>query len=198
MTTPITTVAAFKAYAGITGSNQDALIASMIDPCLKAIGNFCNRNFASRTITELRDGNNASRMMLANYPITQITSVIIDDIILSASDYIAPLGSRTLVLKDRKFTRGMLNVQITLLAGYGDASGVAGVDINPWPSDLVLAQHLYMLIRIRERERIGAASKSLAGESISYDDGSGSVPGIPKAAVTILDNYLNTVPESGT
>lgn len=199
-TTPINTVADIKLYAGITTTTQDALIQSLIEPCLEAIGSFCNRSFASADVTEYRDGNEASRMMLVNYPITKITSLMVDD--RAVSPYVnagigyfySPLG-RALMLRGSRFARGMRNVVIQLTAGFGDAAGLA-----PWPADLKLAHSMYVVTRMKERDRLGVGSKTLAGESISYDGSSGttgSSEGIPAAARGMLENYMNTVPESG-
>lgn len=198
---PITTVAEFKAYAGITSANQDALIASLIEPCVAAIGAYCNRPFSSASVTEYRDGNGSTRMQLAHYPITSFSSLIIDgkDIPRSVNGgpgYVAILGSRVVMLVGYKFTASIRNVVASFVAGYGDEAGAA-----PWPDDLQMAAHLYMLTRIRERERIGVGSKALAGESVTFVDAtsgtSGRSGGVPSAAAGILKNYANTVPETG-
>lgn len=198
---PITTVAEFKDYAGITSVNQDALIASLIEPCTAAIGAYCNRPFSSASVTEYRDGNGSTRMQLAHYPITNFGSLFIDGreipkAVGGGAGYVAVPGSRVLVLIGYRFTQGVRNVVASFVAGYGDEAGVA-----PWPDDLKMAAHLYMLTRIRERERIGVGSKALAGESVSFVDAtsgtSGRSGGVPSAAAGILKNYANTVPETG-
>lgn len=206
MTTPITTLAAIKAFAGISGTNQDAAISALMPQCLSAIGNYCNRDFTSTAEVEYRDGNDAARMLMANYPLTAVASVIIDgrSVPLSVngtSGYFYVPKSRNLILIGYKFTRGLRNIQIALTAGFGDASGPTGSDICPWPDDLVLAYTSYLVTRLRERTRLGIGSQSLAGESVTYTDGpsgtsSGSM-GIPAASRVILDNYVNTVPETG-
>lgn len=204
--TPIATRDDIKEFGGFTGTNLDALIDSLMGPCLTAIGNFCNRDFTAVTTTEYRDGNEASRMLLAHYPIAQITRVQIDQSIITVSTsgsngyFFIPRG-RTVILVGNRYGRGLRNIQIDLTAGYGDGIKPGGGDINPWPEDLKLAYMMYITTRIKERSRLGIGSQSLAGQSISYTDGpsgtSSGSQGIPAAARTILENYVNTVPENG-
>jgi hypothetical protein len=202
-TSPITTVADFKAYAGISNTNQDSLIASLIPQAQLALGNFCNRAFPSQNITEYRDGAGSRRMLMVNYPITAVSSVYVDGVSIPLSTnppvgagYSFPPLGRAIYMQGFAFSRGIRNCVISLTAGYGDAGNLA-----PWPDDLVLACHMYMQTRLQERARLGIGSKALAGESITYADAgsgtNGSSQGIPAAARLILENYLNTVPENG-
>ena len=201
MTTPIATVADVKLYNGLATNNQDGLITSLMAACLQGIGNFCNRNFSSQVVTEYRDGNAAKAMQLANYPVTTFTSLFIDGVQIPASvagmpGYFVPLGGRRIVLNGYRFTAGMRNVVMTFTAGFGDDAGIA-----PWPADLKLAFIMFLETRRKERERLGVGSQSLAGQSVSFTDAtsgtSGSSQGIPSAARIILENYMNTVPETG-
>lgn len=203
--TPINTLADIKTFAGITDMNKDAVITSLLDPCLMAIGNFCNRTFQSQNVSEYRDGNSAARMLMANYPITQLTSLIIDGVTIplafGSNGYTVIPKSRTIILTGYKFTRGLRNVQVQMTAGFGDGSGQGGADICPWPSDLKLAHAMYVVTRLNERSRLGIGSKTLAAESVTFTDGpsgtSSGSQGIPAAARVILENYMNTVPETG-
>lgn len=198
---PIATIADIKLFAGITSNNQDALLDSLIPGCLAAIGAFCNRVFSDRTVTEYRDGNGSTRMQLANYPITSFHSLRIDgrDIPASvngAAGFIARPGTRRILLNGYKFSEGNRNIEMTFQAGFGDDN-----DVNPWPEDLKLALIMFVLTRSKERDRLGVGSKSLAGESVTFTDAtsgtSGGSQGIPSAARIILENYMNTVPETG-
>lgn len=198
---PIITIDEIKTYAAITTNNQDALLKSLIPSCLAAIGSFCNRVFANRTVTEYRDGNGSNRMQLANYPVTSFTTLSIDGRNIPASvnggaGYIVYPGTRRIMLNGYSFSQGNRNVILTFKAGFGDDA-----DVCPWPDDLKLALIMFVVTRSKERDRLGVGSKGLAGESISFTDAtsgtSGSSQGIPSAARIILENYLNTVPENG-
>lgn len=205
MTTPIATLAEIKEFGSLS-NNLDSLITALMPDCLLAIGNFCNRVFESTTTTEYRDGNESARMLLANYPIAKVTRVQVDQSTIAVAAngsngyFFVPKG-RALILTGFRFTRGLRNIQIDLTAGYGDALGPAGADICPWPADLKLAFLMYITTRVRERARLGIGSQSLAGQSVTFTDGpygtSSGSQGIPAAARTILENYVNTVPETG-
>lgn len=206
MTTPIATLADIKLFAGIDNTNQDAVIQQLMPECLSAIGNYCNRSFETVTTVEFRDGNSARRMLLVNYPIVAMISLTVDgsNVPLSTNGqagYFAVPKSRTLVLNGYSFNQGFRNIQISLTAGFGDAMGPNGSDINPWPADLKLAYMSYLLTRLRERSRLGIGSQSLAGESVTYTDGpsgtSSGSQGIPAASRVILQNYMNSIPETG-
>lgn len=193
------TVDDVKSFSGEAANNKDGLIASLIDAVLPAFEGFCNRPLDEQTATEYRDGNDASRMLLVHYPISDVSSVIIDGIAIPKSTganvagYFSPVGGRAVMLRGYKFTRGYRNVQITVTAGYGN--------FFPWPADIKLACNLWVTTRMRERSRLGVGSQSLAGQTITYDAASGtsnSSEGMPSAARSILNNYTNTLPESGT
>lgn len=191
----LTTLAAVKTFAGQPGNASDAVLQPLVDGASVALGNYLNRALDEHAFTEYRNGTGSAMLSLANYPIVSISSIFIDGIALAAGDFSAFPGTRVIVLKNgRVFRRDMRNVQIIGVAGYGGAIA--------WPSDLQLAAHYWILARFNERSRIGVGSKSLAGESISYsgpDPAVGSAStGMPAAAKTILSNYANVVPETGT
>ncbi|HXA46048.1 MAG TPA: hypothetical protein VNW52_00355 [Burkholderiaceae bacterium] len=212
MTTPITTLANIKSYAGDLTSNTDAPLSLIMGYALPALNGFCNRTLTSTTVTEYRNGNNSQQMVMTQYPITSVASVVIDGVPIPASTpasvngpatagYSFVPGGRMVLLTGYVFTRGSRNVQITLTGGYGDGSGAGGADLQPWPQDLVMAYTLYCVVRLKERPRLGIGSQTMAGQSVTYADGpsgtsSGSM-GMPAAAALILKNYTNNVPESG-
>jgi hypothetical protein len=197
MPTPIATADDIRLYLGTLSSAQEAVVESLITGSIGAMGAYCNRDFISSQRTEFRDGNGAARMLAVGYPITAFSSLVIDGRQIPASFQGSPgyfFSNRAIVLiGGQRFTPGLRNVVMTYTAGYGDEV--------PWPADLKMASVMYVTTRLRERDRLGVGSKSLAGESISYTDGpsgtSSGSQGIPSAAKTVLTNYMNTVPEIG-
>lgn len=71
----LTTTANFKTYAGITSSDDDALIADLIARATSAIERYCDRTLRSTTYRELYDGDNTPDLQLDEYPITAMTLV---------------------------------------------------------------------------------------------------------------------------
>jgi hypothetical protein len=198
----ICTIDDVKNFAGITSTNSDVVLQMLLADSLQAIGSFCNRNFVSQPYVEYRDGNDATKILTANYPLTAVASVMVDGVLIpqqtapGLNGWFYIPGSRRIVLVGYKFSRGDRNVILTYTAGFGDAGNVA-----PWPADLQMALIMYIVTRYKERERLGVGSKSLAGESVTFTDGpsgtSSSSGGIPSAARGVLFNYMNTVPETG-
>jgi len=197
MSTPIASADDVRLYLGSLSSAQEPVVEELIAGGILAMGNYCNRDFRSAQRTEYRDGNGAARMLAVHYPITAFSSLTIDGQSVPASVNDGPgyfYSGRAIVLRGGyRFSPGLRNVVMTYTAGYGD-----GV---PWPEELKMATVMYVTTRLRERERLGVGSKSLAGESITYTDATSGTSsgsrGIPSAAMTVLTNYMNTVPESG-
>jgi hypothetical protein len=192
----IATAEDVRLFLGSLSASQEPLVESLISSCTHAIGAYCNRDFASAERTEYRDGNGASRMLSVHYPITSFSALVINGQNIPASVNGSPgyfFSNRTIVLTGYRFTEGLRNVVMRYTAGFGGAVA--------WPEDLKLALIMYVTTRMRERDRLGVGSKSLAGESISYTDGpsgtSSVSEGVPAAARTVLENYMNTVPENG-
>jgi len=67
----LTSRANFKTYVGITTTDDDDLIDSIIDRASDKIETFCNRKFMSRDFSETYDGG-AEVVQLRNYPVTAV------------------------------------------------------------------------------------------------------------------------------
>ena len=142
--TDLATAAAVKAYMNISGSGDDALIASLIGYVSEAIEKYCRREFASKTHTEYHDGGGFSKLLLNHRPIISVTSVH-DDLdrafaaasLIDSDDYISRdqegiiewlHSSSTFPSTAAYFADGQLNVKVVYVAGYATI-----------PSDLALA-----------------------------------------------------------
>lgn len=100
----ITTVAEYKAYANITGTDMDAQLAVLLGIAQARIRQMAGRNptdgfDATVTRTEIIDGTGQEKIQVAEWPIVAITSVsILDDTgtptVLASSDYVvdSPTG----------------------------------------------------------------------------------------------------------
>ena len=77
MSSQLTTLARYKAYAGITNSSQDALISLMITEASGAIERYLRRTLASTTYKEWFDGSGAPELRIVQYPITALYQVSI-------------------------------------------------------------------------------------------------------------------------
>lgn len=199
----IATLDEVKTYIGLSGTASDTLLGLLTAGVLPAMGAYCNRVFQSTLVQGYRDGNGASRMQLAQYPITSVSTVKVDNVVIPAqpspgqAGYFFQPHGRSLALDSYDFGRGNLNVYLSYTGGYGDGAGPGGADIEPWPADLKLAYLIIATTWYRKKANYGVSSKSLAGESISVSDstGTGALAGIPAEARSILENYMNVIPE---
>ncbi len=71
----LTTLALFKAYAGITGTTKDALITSLLPQVSAQIARYLRRDLELTTYKSWVDGNGNNFLRLDNYPITQVYHV---------------------------------------------------------------------------------------------------------------------------
>lgn len=86
----LTTVAAVKLDLGITGTDQDVQLGTLVDQYSAAIVGWCDRPFALEAVREtLFERCRSDGLMLSRWPIVSITSVAIDGTTLDPGDYIA-------------------------------------------------------------------------------------------------------------
>ena len=69
----LTSAANVKTYAGITSSDDDTLIGSLVTRATSAIERYCDRTLRSATYREFYDGTGTNDLALKEYPITAVT-----------------------------------------------------------------------------------------------------------------------------
>ena len=82
------------------------------------IEKYLDRNIEQANYTEKYDGGNQF-IFLKNYPVSSITSVKEDDITLDSSEY-GFTETGILYLKDRNFSEGIQNIEVSYTAGYSE------------------------------------------------------------------------------
>lgn len=187
---PLTSVVAVKKVLRLdtTDTKDDALLQTLVDGATAAITQAIGRNLVSADYTEVRDGTGTPTLMLANYPITAVNSVAIT-YPLSAAD--APANSTPLIegvdfgftttaikLLCGIFPRGVQNVTVDYTAGYASA-----------PADIAMAATKYAVLRYQELQRLGQKSKTIAGETISFD-----LSEMPPDVLAICNRYQTKIP----
>jgi len=158
----LTTLAAVKDWLQISGYTDDALLTRLIANCSAGIQNYLNRNFALTNYDEVRSGTGTRRMLFANYPATSISAVTVDGADVQKSpDGIHLPGwvndSRGIIMIGGVWTAGVNNVTFSYTAGFAEP-----------PADITQACIDWVSFIYRRRDRIGHASKSVQGETVSY------------------------------
>lgn len=156
----LTTLAVVKAYLkiGTQDKDQDDLLILMIMAATDVIegqlvgidemnGGYCNRRFASTTYTSAKyNGHNFRDLFMRQYPITSITTIVIDDttVFPSGSSTLAELGfyidteAAGNIINTSLWPSGdPQNVVITYVAGF----------ITAIPSDLQLTAIALVALR---------------------------------------------------
>ena len=157
---------AFSAYtSGGNVSAYDALIQRAIDGAGALFGGYLDRELTFGTATEYRHGNGKNELTLyERTPVATVASVVVEGVgaIPAASGPWTSgwwLHGDTLVLRDYTFQRGRRNVCVTYTGGF-----------TTLPEDICHASTLVVASWLERRSRAGISSKSLANETIVFDN----------------------------
>ncbi len=179
----LTTLANLEAWLGLAPGNADeAMLGRLITAASAYIQTWCDRQFAQQTYSEVRDGTGAIRMAFAQTPVTAVASVTIGGQAIPPGDAVATPGfyftPTLLMLNGYEFCRGFGNVSLVYTAGFAAT-----------PPEIEQACIELAAFRYRELERVGIASKGLAGETTSF-----VIKDLPPAVATILAAWRRVVP----
>lgn len=184
----LTDVASVKAWLNLPNDiiGSDGLLGSLVTSASAYVVSWLSRDVLSAAFVEIYDGNGKDYLVLANGPITAVTSVAWAGTTLSAAgDPVAPtagyfFSGRKLSLVGYRFPYGA-RVKVSYTAGYATV-----------PADLKQAVTEIVGEAFKRRDRIGVTSKSLTGgvgEVISF-----SQADITANAKTLLMQYRNVIP----
>ena len=182
-----------KTHLEIEGSDQDAFLSNLVLRGTKFIETYCNRQLASREFTEYYSGDGTNSIMLPNTPITAITQIKDDKSGQADFDYDSgdendafsyeSWGKLLLTNGDLFHSPGstypLRNYKIVYTGGYATA-----------PEDLrqVCVELAAAKFYLKDKQRGGVASKSVAGQTITYrpDDLSPAQKEVLEAYSTIV------------
>jgi hypothetical protein len=148
----LTSLQAVKDWLGLDNAASDSLLQRLITAESRAIENYLQRPILAETRTDFAHGYGGATIMLPANPIQSIEKALID-------------GAEVKVRHDNlvAWRADGLNwprncrVQVTYIAGFGSV-----------PSDIEQACVELVGMRYKEKDRIGHASKALAGETVSF------------------------------
>ena len=148
----ITTTAAVKAYAGISGSGDDALLASLILGCDKVAEQLSlGRLVAAANFTDRYDGTGRQELVLKRRPVNTISEIKFDDnwdfgeSVEALATNRFRLDNGIVRLRDQVFPVGVGNVQVKGNAGYAE-----------WPADVVQAANIVVADWYARAKRLAA------------------------------------------
>ncbi|MBV8061460.1 MAG: phage head-tail connector protein [Alphaproteobacteria bacterium] len=181
----LTSLANVKSWLNISSTDHDADLTRLISACSGFMQQWMNRTFAVSSYNEVRNGPGISTVMVtANYPLISVSSVTIDGVSIPVAN--GTFNSQGYTFDQRNiylaggysFARGKANVLISYTAGYATL-----------PLEIEQACIETVGSRWRERDRIGMASKALAGETTAF-----SLKDFPAQVITLMNNYKKVIP----
>lgn len=177
-----------KNYATAVGSSTnavDALINQLLISESAFIDNELNVPISQGTYTETYDGEGGSLIAPRCFPITAVTGVSVDGVVQTLWDQANPtlpgfsFNRRFITGKGLKFTEGFQNVTISYTAGFAVV-----------PDDIKQACIELVAYRLEERKRLGKASQTLNGETITFTDL--ATPPVVMARIQSYKSYVLT------
>jgi uncharacterized phiE125 gp8 family phage protein len=178
----LTTLANAKAWLGIANTNEDTLLTRLVTAASQFIQTWLNRDLLSQSYSEIRDGHGGPTLVFRDYPVTAVSSVQVDGYSIPLAGSVLEYGywfSPTVVtLRGYLFNRGIANVVLSYQAGFSST-----------PPEIEQACLELVGVKYRERDRIGHASKSLAGEVVAF-----IVKDMPDSVRSVLNNYKKVIP----
>jgi hypothetical protein len=171
-----------KSYMGLTDTNQDALLTTLIGNASAFIETYCNRTFAQASYTETRNGGCGPKLYLANGPVVSVSSVSVDGTAVPLAPdaksygfvwdamqvYIRPGGY------PGEFTKGIQNVVVSYTAGYVTTPP----DVNQACCELIA-------YKMAKRNRIDKKNEVLAQQTLGFD-----MSDMPASVKTALQAYI--------
>lgn len=162
-----------KMHLEIESDSQNTFLGKLVLRATQFIETYCNRQLASREFTEYYSGDGTNSIMLPNTPITAVTQIKDDKSGQADFDYddtdendafsFEEWGKLLLtngdVFREPSSTYPLRNYKIVYTGGYATA-----------PEDLrqVCIELAAAKFYLKDKQRQGIASKSVAGQTISY------------------------------
>jgi len=179
----LATVANLAAWLGLSSPSQDVQdqLQRLVTGVSVWIQTWLSRAIASAPYTETRNGHGGTRLILGDYPVTAVASVVVDgQTIPQAAGPNLPgwkLANDQIILWGYRFSSGDANVAISYTAGFATV-----------PPDIAQACIDLCALRWKERDRIGHVSKSIGGETVTY-----MVKDMPDNVRVVLNQYKKVV-----
>ena len=179
-----------KQWLGISNDNtdHDFKVEMFINSASEKIEKFLNRKLVKKTRTDFHDGNRNTRIMLAHFPVSAVTSVhqsgtweFVDAI---DSDNYTFSEDGALTFKGVLLSRGNSNIKVVYESGFVTPNSPLQTG-EALPSSISMAciELVKWLYNIDTDERYGVKSRSKQGQNTSY------YMGIPAEITAMIEEY---------
>jgi len=184
----LTTLANVKDWLALPESvtGDDDLLTRLITAVSGFIGTYLSRNLLTASYTETRNGNDQVTLPLVNRPVTAVSSLTINGVVINAAPPLvanAPVqfgylfDDKVVYLAGWCFKKGFQNIVISYTAGYATVP----LEVEQAAIELVCRKYRY-------KKRIGLVSEAMKdGGTMTY-----SLKDMDEDTRTILNAYRRT------
>lgn len=161
---------------------DDPLIQRLVSSVSKTFRNELNREIFSADYDLVLNGSGSDRLLLPEYPVTAVSSVSIGQL-AAARVVLTPLTGYVFdewgvtLIDGVRFPYLRSSVRVEFTAGY-----------TVVPTDLAEKAAKVVALRLLELSRLGQNSKSMGGETVSFDG-----KAFPHDVREVLDNYMRRI-----
>lgn len=159
----LVSIDAVKAYLNIpvNDATEDALLTTLITGISAQVTHYIGRGLVKQTYHEVLSGTGKCVLLLNQYPIVSCLELLMNDRLILCAKAIHDRGfrlsQRAIYLQGAVFEKGVQNIQVTYIAGQETLS-----------PDITLACLMGIEQAFRAKEKQGALSQSLAGQSVAW------------------------------
>lgn len=195
MSDQLTTLANVKDWLEITNGTSDATLTRLVLSVSAMILNWLNRDAVlTGTFTDRLDGSGSDTLVVPHYPITSITSLVIQG---ASPTPASPDGVQPgYVFKGRTIQiMGGFSIPLAGSPGYWFPKGAQNVTLvsvaghNGVPPDMEQACISWVAELFRGRSRAGLKSEALQGQTTSY-----AREDIPPHVAGMLQQFKSNIP----
>lgn len=158
----LTTIDRVKTYLGIKDTNSDVSLAWLVTAASKWIASQMFRNILQQSYLLVEHGTNQGSLYLPNGPVSEVTSVYVDDVLIprapgTGQDGWVLLRDR-LYLNNYAFTCGTANIRVTYVGGFAACPEDVEQSVIMWCAEL-----------FRKAPHTGIATRTHPqGESVTF------------------------------
>lgn len=181
----LTTLETAKDHMGIEVSDTtwDNRIKFLINGFSEFIEAYTGRGFSKGTFIQKLDSYGSGKIYLRTWPILSITSIKIDNVAVSAGDYLSYDDEGAILYRGGAWPNGDQNLEIEYVGGYVLPKDADEENPRNLPYDIELACVKGVANLLNKSEAEGVRSSNSGGMSVNFGDG------LDPEAKTILDAY---------
>lgn len=158
------TIDQLKEYLGDLSDKSDVLLTRIVDAATAAIQSYCGRDFTSASYVEYYDGSGTNTLILNQYPIITLTSLLEGGSALTTGQDASASPDVLFYPETGRLVRPWFIFlpyrnwyKATYTAGYATV-----------PADIIQATLDLSAIILREKDRVGLTQKTAGTQTVTY------------------------------